>query len=118
MDISIQAASVGFDWAAPEDVLDKVDEEIAEIRQALNHHESRERICEEIGDLFFALVNFSRKMQINPEDAFRGGVEKFERRYHRLCDFIEKSGHQVADLDSNALEEVWQAVKSEENHAQ
>ena len=79
--VSENAASQGFDWNTAVDVLDKVVEEIAEIRQAIRLNEPKDRVAEEIGDLFFALVNFNRKMQIDSESAFRAGIDKFERRF-------------------------------------
>ena len=118
LDISNKAAAVGFDWPSPMAVLDKVVEELAEIRQALYKGESKDRVAEEVGDLFFALVNFNRKMQIDSEQAFLAGTEKFDRRYQKLCEVIEESGHHPADLDSDSLEAVWQTIKMEEKNAQ
>jgi len=115
--ISESAAAVGFDWPAPMDVLDKLAEEITEIRLALQNHESRDRIEEEVGDLYFALVNFNRKMQIDSDKAFQSGVDKFQRRFNALCQHIENNGQNVSDLTADELESVWQLVKQEENNA-
>ena len=114
--ISSDAADVGFDWPAPIDVLDKMIEEISEIRQAMQKHESPERIAEEVGDLYFALVNFNRKMQIDSDMAFRAGVDKFQRRFDALCKHIKNNGQNITDLNADELESIWQIVKQEENN--
>ena len=114
--ISQEAASLGFDWPAPVDVLDKLAEEISEIRQAMQNHESPDRIAEEVGDLYFALVNFNRKMQIDSDKAFSSGVDKFQRRFGALCQHIEKNGQKITDLSPDDLESIWQIVKQEEKN--
>ena len=115
-EISTEAASVGFDWKNPVDVLDKLDEELAEIRQALDEGASLQHIEEEVGDLYFALVNFNRKMQIDSDRAFLSGVTKFERRYRALESQVLKSGRQMQDLSPDELEDVWKRVKMGENN--
>ena len=78
-EISARAAAVGFDWARAEDVLDKIDEEVAEVRREVESgatgHLSRAE--EEMGDLLFAIANLSRKLGIEPEAALRRANEKF-----------------------------------------
>ena len=117
MKISTEAASVGFDWENSMDVLDKIVEELAEIRVAVREEESDVRVKEEVGDLFFALVNFCRKMQIDPAQAFDSGVQKFERRFSELCSIVEQSGKSMSDLDIQELESIWQTVKMREKNA-
>lgn len=117
LDISKKAASVGFDWARPEDVLDKLDEELSEIRQALQNGDSLEHIEEEVGDLFFALINFNRKMHIDSNKAFLNGVLKFERRFNLLETIIRNSGRKTSDLTADELENVWSLVKKGEQNA-
>ena len=114
--ISIEAARDGFDWENPNDVLDKIAEELDEIRSALTHHESLARIEEEVGDLFFALVNFNRKMQIDSDAAFTQGVLKFERRYRALQKRASQLHLSLQALDPQTLDALWNDVKSEENH--
>ena len=114
--ISSKAAQCGFDWNCPEDVLDKLVEEIGEIREALHNHDTIDHICEEVGDLYFALVNFNRKMQIDSDSAFLRGVTKFERRYQALEALIHQSGRQTSDLSQDELELVWQQVKQGERN--
>ena len=114
--ISIEAARDGFDWENPNDVLDKIAEELDEIRSALTHHESLARIEEEVGDLFFALVNFNRKMQIDSDAAFTQCVLKFERRYRALQKRASQLHLSLQALDPQTLDALWNDVKSEENH--
>lgn len=116
MSVSVEAASLGFDWACAADVLDKILEEVAEIRQALERGDSREHLAEEVGDLYFALVNFNRKTQIDSDSAFERGVSKFERRFSALKEIVAQSGRQVSELSAEELDAVWQIVKSGENH--
>jgi len=114
MEISTQAAMLGFDWAEPRDVLDKLGEELDEVRCALDQ-KAREDVTEEIGDLFFALVNFCRKMQIDPGRAFERGVQKFERRFRSLSVLIAGRGGEVS---AQVLDDLWQQVKKGERHEQ
>ncbi|MBO4350003.1 MAG: hypothetical protein J6A01_03530 [Proteobacteria bacterium] len=116
LEISTEAAAVGFDWKKPGDVLDKLEEELAEIRQALNEGTDRQHIEEEVGDLYFALVNFNRKMQIDSDSAFLSGVMKFERRYRALEKHVQNMGRQMQDLSADELEDVWKRVKMGENN--
>ena len=114
LEISVKAASHGFDWEKPEDVLDKMDEELSEIRDALLNGDPIDHIEEEVGDLFFAVINFNRKMHIDSDRAFLSGVLKFERRFNLLENIIQNSGRKIDELASDELEEVWNIVKKEE----
>lgn len=114
--VSEKAAKVGFDWDTANAVLDKIQEEVDEVRAACAADEPVVRIEEELGDLFFALVNFARKCNINPERAFLGGARKFERRFCRLVQLAAQEGKSVERLDAPALDALWRRVKSEEGH--
>lgn len=114
--ISQKAADLGFDWDCAADVLDKLAEEIDEIRNAMVENDAA-HVREEVGDLFFALVNFNRKMHIDSDSAFEAGVAKFERRFQALENIVSQSGRQITELSMQELEEVWQRVKKEEHHA-
>ena len=117
MDISVEAASVGFDWNTAEDVLDKLQEELDEIREAVQNRDDIAHIAEEVGDFFFALINFNRKMHIDPDLAFHAGVDKFERRYRSLETMIQQSGRTPSELSQDELERVWKIVKEGEKNA-
>lgn len=114
--ISQKAAALGFDWDCAADVLDKLIEEIGEIRSAMDENDSA-HVREEVGDLFFALINFNRKMHIDSDSAFEAGVAKFERRFQALENIVSQSGRQIGELSMSELEAVWQRVKKEEHHA-
>lgn len=105
-EISKRAAKVGFDWENTDQVLDKLHEELAELKEA--SPEEREG---EIGDLFFVLVNLARFYQVDPEQALRKTNLKFRRRFGHL----EKSlDGQVAGTPIAQLEALWQEAKAQE----
>ena len=99
-----RAARVGFDWPDPSGARAKIDEELAEVEAA----ESPEHREEEVGDLLFAVVNWSRKLGIDPEAALRGANTKFEHRFKAM---ETHAGDAFAALDLEAKEPVWQQAK-------
>jgi nucleoside triphosphate diphosphatase len=107
--IGTRAASVGFDWAKTEDVVDKIEEEVAELREAVA---DRDRAEEEMGDLLFAIANLSRKLGIEPETALRKANDKFTRRFTAMERRIEARGRTVSALPLDELEKEWGHVKS------
>jgi MazG family protein len=111
-EIGTRVAAVGFDWAKTEDVVDKIEEEIAELRHAIAH-EGNARAEEEMGDLLFSIANLCRKLGIEPESALRQANEKFTKRFTALEDRFHAEGRSVHDATLEQMEEVWQAVKAE-----
>ena len=113
-EISARAAAVGFDWARAEDVLDKIEEEVAEVRHEVESgatgHLSRAE--EEMGDLLFAIANLSRKLGIEPEAALRRANEKFTRRFEALEQAFAGRGRSLQDATLPELEDEWQRLKS------
>ncbi len=108
-----RAAGVGFDWAHAIDVVDKIEEEVAELRDTLAREPSNaERAEEEMGDLLFAIANLSRKLGIEPEAALRKANAKFSERFERMEDAIGRTGNKMSDMSPEALEREWQAVKA------
>jgi ATP diphosphatase len=108
-EISTRVAAVGFDWARVDDVVDKIEEEVAELRGAT--HESRDRAEEEMGDLLFSIANLARKLNIDPESALRKANEKFTTRFTALEAVFEQRGRSVHDASLEEMEAVWQQVK-------
>ena len=111
-----RAARIGFDWPDTAPVLDKVEEEIAELRQAL-HAKDGIAAREEFGDLLFSLVNLARHLEIDAEEALRRANRKFETRFRRV---EERLGEQADNASAPSLEELdrhWDAVKAEENNS-
>jgi MazG family protein len=111
-ELSARAAAVGFDWARAVDVIDKIDEEVVELR-AVVAEESADpaRLEEELGDAFFSLANLARKLGIEPEAALRRANDKFQGRFEQLERAAAADGRQLQQLTLDELEERWQAVK-------
>jgi ATP diphosphatase len=109
-EIGTRVAAVGFDWSKTTDVVDKIDEEVAELRHALM--EDGARTEEEMGDLLFSIANLARKLGIEPESALRKANEKFTARFEALERAFEASGRSVHEVTLEEMEAEWQAVKS------
>lgn len=105
--LSKRASKVGFDWPDEIGVLDKIDEELAEVKDAMASGD-KSAIEDEIGDLLFAVVNLARKSGIDPEVALRGTNAKFTRRFNHVED---KAPKPMTELDIDALETLWQDAK-------
>lgn len=105
-----KAATVGFDWSDAAPILDKVEEEIAELREALQDGKA-ERVTDEMGDLLFALVNVSRHVHADPELALRGTNTKFRSRFRYIETELRKQGKEPADVGLQEMEDLWQAAK-------
>ncbi len=108
-----KAAKVGFDWSQAEPILDKIEEEIGELREAMASGRKAE-IVDEYGDLLFALVNLGRHLEVDPETALRGTNEKFRTRFHRVERAVVGSGGTLDDATLEEMEALWQRAKSEE----
>jgi MazG family protein len=114
-EISARAAAVGFDWARATDVLDKIDEEVRELRHEVESgatgHLSRAE--EEMGDLLFAIANLSRKLGIEPEAALRRANDKFTRRFEAVEQAFEVRGASLQSATLQEMEDEWQRVKGD-----
>lgn len=111
-----RAASVGFDWDQPLQVMDKLDEELAEIRDALSQGDQA-AVADEVGDLLFAVVNLARHLKVEPEQALRGTNRKFERRFRFVEQAFQTQGRSLSEADLEAMEAQWQAAKALESSA-
>jgi MazG family protein len=111
--IGLRAASVNFDWARTRDVMDKIQEEVDELREVVGPDGAveRERAEEEMGDLLFAIANLARKLGIEPETALRKANDKFTRRFTSMEHTVETSGRSMKDMTLAQLEALWQAAK-------
>ena len=109
-----RAARVGFDWPEPVQVVDKIEEEIAEVRAELGRSASLERLSDEIGDLLFALVNLARHLEIDAEASLRQANAKFERRFGAIEDALRAGGRRFADVSLDEMETLWQRAKTAE----
>jgi ATP diphosphatase len=105
-----RAARVGFDWQEPGQVRDKVLEELAEVDVALDT-ESHERLTEELGDLLFALANWSLHLKVDPEEALRAANAKFERRFRQMEALAASRGASLERLSAAEWDELWRKAK-------
>ena len=112
-EISARAAAVGFDWARPADVIDKIEEEVAEVRSEVESGATGDlsRAEEEMGDLLFAIANLSRKLGIEPEAALRRANDKFTKRFDAMERAFLERGRNFSDLSLPEMEAEWQRVK-------
>ena len=110
--IGARAANVGFDWEEAEQVVDKADEEITELRDAIAGGDPG-RIEEELGDLLFTVANAARKLRVDPESALRTANAKFTRRFRAVEQRIESRGRTLHDASPDELEREWATVKTQ-----
>ena len=112
-----KAAVVGFDWPDPEPVLDKIEEELAELRAAMRAAppERDARVREELGDLLFAVVNLARLLRANPEDALRRASAKFRNRFNHMAALAATRGTPLGGLSLEEMESCWQEIKRGES---
>ena len=108
--IQEKAANVGFDWDELPPVLDKIDEEMTELKEAVALKDP-ENIKDEMGDVLFSLVNLSRFLDINPEHALRMTISKFETRFSEVEKELKKKGKSLTDSTLEEMDEIWNSVK-------
>lgn len=109
-----RAARVGFDWPQTEHVLDKLQEESAELVEEYRQGQSKTRMKEEFGDLLFVMANLARHMNIDPEEALRGANAKFERRFHRIEEILYQKGSSPEVSSLEEMDALWDQAKREE----
>ncbi len=105
-----RASRVGFDWPTLEGVLNKLDEEMREFREALSL-QNRRRIFEEIGDLLFVMANVSRFLKIDPEDALKKTLEKFISRFHYIEFSLHQEGKSFRQSNLIEMDRLWEESK-------
>jgi MazG family protein len=111
--IASQASSVGFDWNDSLAALEKVEEEVGELKNEIRNGD-QEKCREEIGDLLFALTNVARLLKINAEFALRGANDKFRKRFSFIESELQKAGRNVSETPLEELEALWQRSKKEQ----
>ncbi|MEK9650256.1 MAG: nucleoside triphosphate pyrophosphohydrolase [Gammaproteobacteria bacterium] len=112
VEIQRNATNKSFDWDRPDQIIDKIQEELDEIREAFKGG-TQEKVAEEIGDTFFALINFCNKLNINPENVIAQANQKFLRRFGALERIIEAKNLDMSLLDLTALNELWEEAKND-----
>ncbi len=106
-----RAARVGFDWKETSPIFAKLDEEIAEVKEAIDSKDQN-AIEDEIGDLLFVCANLARRLKIDPETALRKANAKFERRFRGMEELAGKRREEFSSLDLERQEALWQDVKA------
>lgn len=108
-----KAARVGFDWRRAEDVFDKIEEEIGELREAVEGKDSSS-IHDEVGDLLFTIANIARKLDINPEEALQSTNRKFRRRFESMERAVRAGGRNLDQLTLEQMDALWDEAKAAE----
>ena len=115
--IGVRAASVGFDWTRATDVVAKIEEEVAEIRDVVAADAvDQDRVEEEVGDLLFAIANLARKLGVEPETALRKANDKFTKRFTEMERTIDQTGRAMKEMTIEQLEAEWQQTKTLISH--
>ncbi len=111
--VTERASRVGFDWQKTDDVFEKLDEEIEELHEALPRGD-RDQIEDEVGDVFFVLVNIARLSGINPEEALRGTTNKFIKRFRHIEKTFRGSHKRLKEASLEEMDRLWERAKGEE----
>jgi nucleoside triphosphate diphosphatase len=114
--LTARAARVGFDWPDADAVLDKLDEEVAELRAELRPGDPA-RLADEVGDLLFVLANLARKLDLDPESCLRQANLKFLNRFNKMEQIADKAGKGLTEMSLEDMEELWKKVKRSERLA-
>mgnify|MGYP000600768631 FL=1 len=111
--IGKRARSVGFDWSNVGGVIDKIEEEIEELKVAINSG-NQSNIEEEAGDLLFSIVSLSRHTSIDPESALRKANKKFDQRFRSMESALKESNKEFSHMTERELDKLWENVKEKE----
>ncbi len=109
-----RAARLGFDWPNVEAVLEKIEEELAEVREVLAEGGDAEKLTYEIGDLLFACTNLARHANVDPEVAMRGINHRFELRFRRVEELAAQQNQQLSEMSLEEMDKLWDQAKAEE----
>lgn len=110
-----KASAVGFDWPDAAGVLAKIDEELAELRRALERgDEEPDEVFEEIGDLLFTVANLARRLEVDPESALQQANRKFRRRFEHVERRLAARGDRLEDAGLEAMDALWDEAKADE----
>ena len=107
-----RASRAGFDWADAAPVLDKIGEELDEVREALAAGD-RLAVAQEMGDLLFAMVNLARHLDVDAEEALRQGNEKFERRFRFIERSLVDAGESLEHASLDRMDQLWERAKAQ-----
>jgi XTP/dITP diphosphohydrolase len=109
-----KAAGVGFDWENPQQVWDKVKEELQELEHEVEAQDSQEKIEEEFGDVLFALINYARFLKIKPEHALERTNRKFIKRFQYIEKVAEEQNKKLQEMTLEEMDKIWNNAKTME----
>jgi XTP/dITP diphosphohydrolase len=112
--IQEKARAAGFDWEKPEQVWEKVEEEMRELNDEIENKAAKEKIEDEFGDVLFALINYARFLNVNPEDALERTNKKFIRRFQFLEKESQKDGKKMEEMSLEEMDVYWNRAKGME----
>ncbi len=113
--MTTKVSRVDFDWPDVPSVIEKLDEEVEELKQAVSsEHSSHQEIAGEVGDLLFVAVNVARLLGIDPESALKSSNRKFRRRFRYIEDRLRQQGRKPADSDHIEMDKYWDEAKARE----
>lgn len=116
--LTTKAARVGFDWANPADVIEKLDEELGELQGEINREDQNQAaVTEEMGDLLFVAVNLARKLGVEPEAALKAANRKFRRRFGHIEKRLDEQNKAFADSSLAEMDRLWDEAKLLEKQA-
>jgi MazG family protein len=111
--VSERAGRAGFDWSDMAGVMAKLEEELAELRDALAAQDARQA-ARELGDVFFTLVHVARFAGVHPEGVLSGATHRFEWRFRQMEDIIAASGRKIEDVSQSEKDRIWNGIKASE----
>jgi len=112
--ITLKASKTGFDWKSPESVFEKIKEEISELENGIKSN-NKEIIKEEIGDVIFSLVNLSRHLEVEPEQALRKTNQKFKERFEYIEKTLTDQGNSLKNASLEEMDRIWEESKNRES---
>jgi MazG family protein len=113
--MTTKVSRVDFDWPNVGEVLEKLDEEVGELKQEIEQDATNhQRISDEVGDLLFVAVNVARLLGIDPESALKASNRKFRRRFRYIEDRLRQQGRKPADSDHVEMNKYWDEAKAKE----
>ncbi len=110
MEVSKRAARAGFEWPSPDAVVEKLEEEVGELKDELAAGD-RDRIAEEVGDLLFTVVNIARWANVDAEDALRTMIKRFTVRFRQIEEAARASGRPIEEMTIQEMDAVWDRTK-------
>ncbi len=111
--IQSRVAKVGFDWDSINGVLEKLEEEMKEFKEAIKSGQS-EKIEEELGDVLFSIVNIARFLKVDPESALRKTNRKFEKRFKKIEELVKEKGKSLKEMTLQEMDLMWEEIKNDE----